>query len=120
MLSSERTRVTQVKAKGSVDVTVQHNNQTTKLPLLIVEGAGPMLIGRNEMEQLRLDWCDMCEIKEDRLQEILAKHDEVFKPELGKLQVFQAQVAHTRSSYTKILQSQIITILDESKNRRGT
>ena len=34
----------QVKAKGSVDVTVQHKNQATKLPLLIVEGAGPMLL----------------------------------------------------------------------------
>ena len=37
----------QVKAKGSVDVTVQHNNQATKLPLLIVEGAGTMLLERN-------------------------------------------------------------------------
>ena len=44
------------------------------------------------MEQLRLDWCNMCEIKEDWLQEILAKHKEVFKPELGKLQGFQAKL----------------------------
>ena len=58
-----------------------------------------MLLGRNEIEQLRLDWCNMCEIKEDRLQEILPKHDEVFKPELGKLQVFQAKL-HIKEAVT--------------------
>ena len=44
------------------------------------------------MEQIRLDWCNISDIKEDRLQEILAKHEEVFKPELGKLHGFQVKL----------------------------
>ena len=51
------------------------------------------------MEQIRLDWCNMCQIKEDWLQEILAKHEEVFKPELGKLEGFQAKL-HLQKAVT--------------------
>ena len=65
--------------------------------MLIVEGAGLTLLGC--MEQLRLDWCNICEMKEDQLQEIMAKHEDVFKPELGKLQGFQAKL-HVQEGVT--------------------
>ena len=37
---------------GVVNVTVNHNNQTKQLPLLIVKGEGPTLLGRDWLTQL--------------------------------------------------------------------
>ena len=41
---------------GSITVTVHHNNQQKTLPLLIVQGEGPSLLGRDWLEHLQLDW----------------------------------------------------------------
>ena len=54
------------------------------LPLVITEGSGPALLGRNWLEALRLDWtCIFCTGNNLSLQQILAKHADVFKEELG-------------------------------------
>ena len=46
----------QIKTLGSIDVTVVYNNQTVDLPLLVIEGEGPSLFGRNWLKFIRLDW----------------------------------------------------------------
>ena len=41
---------------GSISVMVDYKNQKEKLHLLIVEGDGPSLIGRDWLQNLRLEW----------------------------------------------------------------
>ena len=45
-----------VKVLGSVDVTVVYNSESVLLPLLIVDGSGPSLLGRNWLKLIRLNW----------------------------------------------------------------
>ena len=75
--------------KLKVLVEVKHMNQTKKLPLLIVEGSGPALLGRNWLKELQLDWHNIHALQTDQwqssLQEILLHHGAVFQPGLGTM-----------------------------------
>ncbi|KAI2647716.1 hypothetical protein H4Q32_024734 [Labeo rohita] len=41
---------------GSIDVPVQYERQNVTLPLVIVKGERPALLGRNWLEKIHLDW----------------------------------------------------------------
>lgn len=78
--------------KGVINVTVQVNGQTAKLPLYVVEGNFSSLLGRSWLEELILDWPALGRLsKEDsRLTTMLNKHSEVFKEELGNMKDMEA------------------------------
>ena len=46
----------QIKVVGCADVTVEHNGQVADLPLIVTEGTGPSLLGKNWLAALKLDW----------------------------------------------------------------
>ena len=46
----------EIRVLGSISVTAQSETSTCTLPLMMVEGDGPSLIGRNWLTELRLDW----------------------------------------------------------------
>ena len=39
-----------------VDLTITHHAQTARLPLVVVTGDGPSLLGRNWLQLIKLDW----------------------------------------------------------------
>jgi len=41
------------------DVDVQYGDQNKQLPLTIVEGNGPSLLGRDWLRHIRLDWAKL-------------------------------------------------------------
>ena len=41
---------------GEIHVHVQYGDQTSDLPLLVVRGVGPALLGRDWLQHIRLDW----------------------------------------------------------------
>ncbi len=45
-----------IDIKGVIMVTVIHNSQSATLPLVVVKGNGPTLLGRNWLSELCLDW----------------------------------------------------------------
>ena len=72
---------------GSITVAVHHNHQQRTLPLLVVKGGGPSLLGRDWLQQLQLDWKaihQVCQI--DDLHAVLDHYAGVFQEELGTLQ----------------------------------
>ena len=74
----------QITVHGEMSVHVTYLNQSFVLPLLIVNGDGPALLGRNWLEHLRLDWPRLAytPVSADT-QSLLDAHQEVFKDELG-------------------------------------
>ena len=45
-----------IKVMGKVDVDVEYNNQLRTLSLVVVEGDGPNLLGRNWLRHIKLNW----------------------------------------------------------------
>lgn len=74
---------------GVITVTVNNNTQTVQLPILVVKGKGPNLLGRDWLLQLNLDWTSVVnQVQVDNstsLNALLLKHAEVFDGELGTL-----------------------------------
>ena len=72
---------------GLITVPVHHNNKQKILPLLVVKGGGPSLLGRDWLQHLRLDWKaihQVCLI--DDVRAILDRYAGLFQEELGTLQ----------------------------------
>ena len=75
-----------ITAVGEVDVAVSYKSQQASLPLIVVAGSGPSLLGRNWLSSIRLDWKSIGVIAgHSPLTTLLEKYSEVFKKGLGKL-----------------------------------
>ena len=77
-----------IKVLGSLSVNVAHNGQLKSLPLLVVAGNGPSLLGRDWLSQLQLDWHKVNHVHsaDSPCKNILDRHSNVFKDELGQVQ----------------------------------
>ena len=71
---------------GKATVNVVYQQQSVSLPLLIVEGAGPTLLGRNWLSKIKLDWPSICHVKSPDLilDDILKENEDLFSGRLGK------------------------------------
>ena len=81
-----------LKVVGEVDVSVEyggHPRQT--LPLVVVEGDGPVLLGRNWLVNLQLDWQGIKKVYTG-VESLLQKYDELFRDELGTLKGITARL----------------------------
>jgi len=73
----------EIRTLGTIPVTVEKDGQKVTLPLLVVAGTGPNLIGRNWLAELRLDWREINAISEcHSLTPILDRNEAVFQPGL--------------------------------------
>ena len=75
-----------------MDVKISYHNQTATLPLLVVEGRGPYLFGRNWLKEITLDWKFIHQIENNELEVLLSKYKDVFREEFGTLKGFQAHI----------------------------
>ena len=75
-----------VPVLGECVVNVGYEGQNVKLPLLVVDGKGPPLLGRNWLEHVKLDWSKVFNISESKqsvttsqsLDKMLKDHKNVF------------------------------------------
>ena len=78
---------------GKATVTVKYKEQTKQLPLHIVGGNGPSLMGRDWLAELTLNWKDIFSLGEQQtIQSVLDQHKALFKEELGKICGVQAKL----------------------------
>ena len=82
---------------GELLVVVKYNQQVETLPLIVVAGEGPSLLGRNWLRRIRLDWKRIgtisCQTKtQQSLQCLLEQHSGLFKEELGTIHKFPARL----------------------------
>ncbi|XP_045109704.1 uncharacterized protein K02A2.6-like [Portunus trituberculatus] len=71
-----------LKVLGEVEVEVEYGNQLETLPLVVVDGDGPNLLGRNWLRKIKLDWGAVYNCSTD-CDNVIRKFDKVFKDELG-------------------------------------
>ena len=82
----------QLKVMGQLMVQVRHGKEEACLPLVVLEGSGPSLIGRDWLSRLQLDWQAIHRLQERPLSEVLDKHKAVFEEGLGTLKGFEAEL----------------------------
>ena len=72
---------------GSITPKVLYNGQFWDLPLLVVEGDGPSLFGRNWLEHIKLNWKEIHFLHSKplplKLQSLLERYADLFKVLIG-------------------------------------
>ena len=84
----------QMAVAGEMAVEVSQGEQREKLRLIVVEGDGPSLLGREWLEKIRLDWSAICKVVPDnsKLGALLRKYQGVFEEGMGKMNTFTASL----------------------------
>ena len=64
--------------------------RVTDLPLVVVQGQGPSLFGRNWLQEVKLNWTELARVhsihtytKTDLLKSLLQKYEDVVNDKLG-------------------------------------
>ena len=86
--------------KGTLTVDVQYGQQHHQnLKLLIVDGSGPCLMGRDWLKVVRLDWREIGKVYviptnvDSRVAALQEQYQEVFSESLGTITPFQAKLS---------------------------
>lgn len=80
---------------GTTRVTVQYKDQTKSLPVIVVEGKGPNLMGRGWLKELSVNIQLVNKVMsapERTLGDVLEQQSEVFKEGLGQLKGVMAKI----------------------------
>uniref|UniRef100_A0ABM0MCA9 Uncharacterized protein K02A2.6-like n=1 Tax=Saccoglossus kowalevskii TaxID=10224 RepID=A0ABM0MCA9_SACKO len=73
-----------IRVLGAMNVHARYDSQSATVPILVVEGCGAKLLGRNWLKVFKLKWADICHIKSSQFHETLVdKYAEVFQEGLG-------------------------------------
>ena len=74
----------QVLILGTLMTHALYKEQSHCLPLYVVKGNGPSLLGRDWLNFFRLDWKEICTLHQpSKLDRILKKYAQVFGPSLA-------------------------------------
>ena len=78
---------------GTVEVDITYETQKATLPLVIVNGEGASVFGRNWLKHIRLNWPSInTHHNESSIQELLKQQPGLFRHELGTLKGFEAKI----------------------------
>ena len=81
---------------GQVAVDVSYGSQNGSYTLYVVKGRGTSLLGRDWMKHIRLDWKSIAStiksVTSPCYQPLLDKYADVFKDELGTLNLMKAHL----------------------------
>ena len=78
---------------GTISIPVTYQDQVETLELMVVQGEGPSLMGKDWLEKIRLDWHKLHNIQQPQtLEMVLNRHQEVFSDELGKIKHVTAKI----------------------------
>ena len=71
---------------------MEYQGQTCKLPLIVVKGKGPTLLGRNWFSKIRLNWHSIYYNQQADVSPLLDKYSEVFEDSLGTFRDYEAHL----------------------------
>ena len=90
-----------LEVAGQILVEVKHGRQVKQLPLYVVKGNGPSLMGRNWLQHIKLNWqsLNIASVPDSKTQNInwqkqieslIQTHKNVFVDELCQMKTFEA------------------------------
>ena len=95
----------ELQLKCVVMVPVQYGTQRVELPLVIVAGDRPALLGRNWLESIKLDWPSIRAVTVDTgvasVDDVVKQHIAVFKDGYGLIKDFKITI-HLRPDTTPV------------------
>ena len=91
-----------IQPMGSFSMEVKYNKKGAILPLLVIKGNGPNLLGCNWLPYIWIDWKSIYLVSNDKLQNILAKHQNVFGEGLGQLRGYHAKYMSNKRLYQNL------------------
>ena len=78
---------------GEFQVRVTYQTQEVQLPLVVAEGDKPVLLGRNWLDKLKLDWATIFKVSEvNAVDGLIAKYQVLFENGYGHLKQFKASI----------------------------
>ena len=80
---------------GKINVPVEYDGQSEILPLIVVGGDKPALLGRNWLSRLKLDWGKIFAVRNNAqldTDSLLTEYDSVFSENVGEIRGFEADV----------------------------
>lgn len=93
-------------------VPVKYGSQQKKLNALIVEGGGPNLLGRDWLEEIRLEWETIFQIASAKprsaFHEALSKYPDVFAEGLGTLKGVKAKIYVDQNAEPKYIKARAV------------
>eukprot|EP00731_Ephydatia_muelleri_P025536 Em0017g619a len=101
----------QITVLGTISVQVKFKNQTRTLSLFVVNTDGPTLLGRDWMRQLKLDWSMVNHVlmeKNGRLEALMRKYEELFKPAMGAIQGVKAKLTVKADAHPKFCKARSV------------
>eukprot|EP00731_Ephydatia_muelleri_P012299 Em0006g1193a len=86
-----------LKVLGEAELQVQYGGRRYELLLRVVKEDGPSLIGRDWLQQIKLDWSAMCHWispsqSDQMVKMLMRKYADVFKAELGTMKGVKAKL----------------------------
>ena len=91
-----------LKVHGQFIAHLKYQDQSADVPLLVAEGSGPSLFGRDWLSRIRVDWTKICNIRvsetdlpqgvASQLRTTIQNHPNVFKPGLGTVKGITAKL----------------------------
>ena len=78
---------------GEIRVAVKYQTQEMQLPLVVAQGKKPVLLGRNWLEKLNLDWSTIFKVSHvHTVEDILAKYEALFEKGYGHIKLYKAAI----------------------------
>ena len=98
---------------GVLKVNVDYHNQRELLDLYVVKSKGPVLMGRDWLRKIRLDWCSIKSLQaptatlspKERLDTMLDKYSDVFEDKLGTFTSAKAKLTLKEDSQPRFLKA---------------
>ena len=77
---------------GGIQVALKYQTQEMQLPLVVAQGEKPVLLGRNWLEKLNLDWFTIFKVFHvPSLEDVLAKYEALLEKGYGHFKLYKAQ-----------------------------
>ena len=106
-----------LKVIGKWEPRVCWNSRTEKVPLVVLKGNGPSLLGRDWLDCFKINWDKVLEIKDiPSLEQVLENHKEVFSCRgIRATQRSRSETSTKSRGITQILQGSTSSIRHEGE-----
>lgn len=86
------------------------------LPLIVVKGSGPSLLGRNWINHITLDWKTIFHVQQTTdLTSLVKKHPQLFQEELGCLKSHTVSIPVNRNSQPRFFKARSVSLFLKEK-----